>query len=200
MPAFFYARKMAARSSVPVAALVRHLEKSKNPELLALARCARDAFGVESVDTVYAADPDKAVDLAGPADVARGIAGAIDAEKDWTASPAPKKLAILRKSHAVLERFLKESHPVEWTWVQLRLGGKEEARKTLLAAFEKESERVLKETEAVYGFRGGPLDEAELILRGLRATAAPAELPALEDKMQKMKVHVSNLPQSHIMT
>lgn len=193
---------MMAMRELPLSAVIASLEKRNAGEdarlSLALAKLDRDVLG-ETVFRVPASDQteEQAILALQPADLAGHVANSVRGQADpGKAIPEPLK-AEFRGACARLEKML----PADvWPWLQLQLGQKTEAKAALAALYGKEFDSVMLLTQAVSGLGHTPLTEASYLHALLRPLATPAEAVGLDDKLQKMKVHVSNLPQAAIST
>jgi hypothetical protein len=195
--------KMAAQTVVPASKLVAFLEKKKprsaeDRDTLVLARVAAAAFDA-SVSFPYEENDNSALATAQPGHVVIGMSNALD-HYDWSKPVDPRTTKLVRKNEALFTRRLTPGGGTLWVWFQRELGHKDEARAAALKLFDAEYDRVMKLDKNVIAFGRGPLREAEIQFAALKTLAKPDELPALTDMLQKMKVHVSTLPQSTIMT
>lgn len=112
---------------------------------------------------------------------------------------AAEAIKLMRANKDQLEKIFK-GHSYAWAWIQLQAGDRENTKKLILAEFEKEFAEVMKSTEAVTGLGHTPLGDAENLLKAASSLTNEEEKKDMEAKMQKMKLHVSTLPQSMIMT
>jgi hypothetical protein len=195
--------KMMAQKHVPAAKLAAYLEKQKKSralgaleaQALALAQLGRE-LGAE-IPRPYTESEEESLPLLGPADVAASFHSSIPA--DWN-SPSPKALKLMRKNRKLLESYLGSRSPYDWAWVRYELGEKKEAKAALNELFGAEFEKTMKLEKSVNAFGHGPLTDAERFLVALKPMSSKEEAAELDARMQKMKVHVSNLPQSTILT
>ena len=200
-PAF---AKAVAKRYVPAARLAAYLEAEQKgralngleTQALELARIGKELGA--NIPHSFTETEAEALPNLGAAEVAGSLHAAIPT--DWTKPPSPKLRKLLKKNRKLLESYLSASSPYAWAWVRSMLGEKEEAKESLERLFTAEYEKVMRLDKAVNAFGHTPLTEAELYYQALKPQAHGAEARELEDKLQKMKVHVSNLPQSAILT
>lgn len=200
-PAF---AKMAAMRQVPAESVVKYLENQKKTRALGplekntleLAKLGRE-LGAK-ISRPYTENEAQDLPNIGAAEVAASLHGAIPA--DWAQSPSPKALKLLRKNRKLLESYLGARSGYDWAWVQYELGEKEPAKQSLRNLFDLEYAKVMKMEKAVSVFGRTPLTDAELYYQALKPMSSADDAKELDDKLQKMKVHLSNIPQSRIMT
>lgn len=191
--------KMATMTFVDVNDVISYFENNKStesesPTVLQWAVFAKDTMGLEKLYMYSRIGPEK---------VSSQII--VDAIKthitstQWQLVKDAKIKNTLSEWRATLEnRFGAESY--SWAWVVYQLGDLEASKKILQPLFEAEYVRVMNLKEALYGFRGGPLVEIERLEKALILVSADKEQADLSKKVKKAKIHVANLPESHIVT
>ena len=190
---------MAATVNIQVADVISRLEKSshklsdiENDELL-MARFAQEAFDLKNV-SVTAGETEVT-----PFSLMSGINRAIKTHPHWDAPISKAAKDMIVKNRSKFEKiFANDSYT--WPWFLVQLGDKGAAKKILAKNFAQTFEVNMKLTESVNRFGHGPLENAESDMQALEPLSTPAELVELHKKMNQMKIHVSNLPQSAIMT
>ena len=80
-----------------------------------------------------------------------------------------------------------------------QIGESAQIKEQLLARYEAEFKRVMRMVEQPF-FGGSPIIEAEAILAALKTQITPEQKSEIENKMRQMKAHVSQLPDSGIVT
>jgi hypothetical protein len=197
--------QMIAMGSVTMQSLIdtaanRGAEDRK--AVLAVAETARDAFDLQSVQVPARRAPDKVE----PDWVALAMRNALTAPKGFAHPVSATGVATIKKNRVALEAAFKHiaipqgTESDVWPWFENAAGEKDKALKDLRAFFDAENDRVMKLTQAVSGLGKTPLSEAEFLYGALETLLPAAELKAYTEKLEKMKVHVSSLPQMHIMT
>ena len=162
-----------------------------------LARVAVDTEAAESVQIDYTGseiDGIKAVDTG-------AVVSAMEAglsHKEWTSLPSRRRGRI-KKNRVALKEALGEKSYL-WAWCEFQLGERAAAKAILLPLYAAEADRVMQLKTADYVFGATPLDSAERYLSALRALSEPAEISGYEEQLRKMKAHLSNLPQTRVMT
>ena len=131
------------------------------------------------------------------ASIQESMRESLNVKKEWESLPAPSRKFLRKNRGGLKEAFGEKSYL--WAWTQFQLKDPVGARATLAALYTAEFERVMSLKEAPrYRHDPRPLDEAEAISRVLAPLSSAAEAEELSARMRKMKVHVSNLPQSQV--
>jgi hypothetical protein len=86
-----------------------------------------------------------------------------------------------------------------WAWFLKQQGKTAEAKTILIQLFDERSAHVLSMTELHFG-GNGPLNEVQYIQEALEPMVMTSEKELLNAKFQKLKNHLSNLPNSMIQT
>lgn len=156
---------------------------------------ARDVMGVDEVQIMLGGGEKSVVE--------QNIVWAIErviTSKPWTQVTNKITKAKIAKWRTKLEsKFGKKSF--QWAWVLFQLEEKENLKQTLQQAYATEFDNVMKMTEVVIGFDDDPpLFLVQAIRTNLDPLSSDAEKKSMDEKMKKMKVHVANLPESHVVT
>ena len=199
--------KMAAMRQVSIKSFVTHLDalaktrklNEQELQLKTLSDIAQNVLNAHYV-SIYGQEPEpesfSRVNLGSFKDC---FLNSIHMQSDWKSNLSKAALEKITRNRVTLEKSF-GLNSYTWAWFQLQLGEKESAKKSLNALYENEFLRVMALKDAVFGFGSTPMGEAEFIYKALSPMADNAEQEDLNQKMQKMKAHVSNLPQSKIMT
>lgn len=163
-------------------------------QLVDLTILADEAFNIETITA----------SSSNPADVtAQNIINQIRSElrrpskwKEKLPSASIKKLA---EKKIFLRDILGEKN-IEYAWVLNQLSEKEKALKIVKNTFEEEYKKVMSLAQANFGMGEGPLSKLQTSLEALESISAKKELSGYQEKMKKAKIHIGQLPQSHIMT
>jgi hypothetical protein len=87
-----------------------------------------------------------------------------------------------------------------WAWILCQINEQESAKKILSNLFNMEYDRTMQKKMAHFGMGRNPLAESEKIYKALYPLSDSKKQIILDKKMRKIKVHLSNLPQSNIRT
>lgn len=200
--------KMAASSSVPVEKVILALEKkastgptsTSEQELLVMIKVGQLALGLKKITVTGSGTDDVLIGRVSFDDVRNSLSAAILRHPAWDWQiPADAKKAITRAHRGLLVKHL-AMNPYERAWFQYQLGEKDDAKRTLSNLYDTGFTSVMSLKSAVYGFNGGPLNAVQNYFQALEPMCDETTRETLRAKMQKMKIHVSNLPQSHIKT
>lgn len=194
--------RMAPMRSVSIAALLESAKRRNAADVVALLETARDALGLETARVSGHGTEQNSMDNFDANAAAMQLGDAIRRRESWEAPLSPAGAASLRKHRELLLKAFAPGSPFESraAWIHFQLGEKAEAKKILAASFEKKFAEVMAMKGVDSGFGETPLMEPEFQARGLRALSTEAELAPVDAKLQKMKTHVSNLPNYQIMT
>lgn len=198
-PSYAAMAKMAPVMNTPLSELIVYLEKNKpttqeKPSVLEWALFARDVVGVQYVVST----PNLNLSLITSAQIIASIRSHVGST-EWKPISEEKAKKSLQDWRPTLESQLRSS-PFVWAWVQFQLGDSSNSKKTLSPLFDAELARVMKMKQAIYGLGGSPMGELNKLNNALKVMSTDKEKVDLDKKMQKAKVHVSHLPESHVVT
>jgi hypothetical protein len=122
----------------------------------------------------------------------------IDAKSNWD---EPLSKENLEKIKANIEFFKNSANETSASsaWISYQMGDKQEAKKILATNFENSYTHVI-QLKGTYGHRSSPLNEAERVSKLLVPMSTNDENKSREDKLKKMRTHISTLPDMQIMT
>lgn len=115
----------------------------------------------------------------------------------WDKPLAPSELGQLKAMNDSLKSSFKEKSYL-WAWVLKQKGDQAGAKKILSQMFQEGSEEVMKIKMLHFG--NNPVIQLEFVFQALGPLSTPTEIEQNTLQMQKMKKHVSNLPDSMMMT
>jgi hypothetical protein len=167
-------------------------------EILQLATLAKDVFKVEDlyIEGSYptAAEKVKSVRLF---KISEAIHSALGQKNIWTQSISKNE----RKKISESADLIKKSSPDDVyvnAWFAFQLGDKKQAKALLNQGFEKGYAEAMK-LKQIDSF-GSPLQRVEAISKALTPLSNEDENKLRESKLQKMRLHVSQLPDLMMMT
>ena len=189
--------EMVATQDMPVDAIIKVLNREAKTEqqrqVLSLTKFAANALAIKKVETIQGQTPEQ-VNVSA---VREAIRRAIYA-RAWDQKIAPQEVAYLSQNRD----FLKTTFGAEtntWVWMSHQIGESAQIKDQLLARYEAEFKRVMRMVEQPF-FGGSPIIEAEAILAALKTQITPEQKSEIENKMRQMKAHVSQIPDSGIVT
>lgn len=118
---------------------------------------------------------------------------------DWKPITDKSVLKRLGEWNQVLKKNLGEDS-YSWAWVQFQMGETSDAKKILAMQFESEYNRLLKLQVVITGLGGGPLDQITKLEKTLTLLSTKSEKVDIQKKMKRVKIHLSNLPESQVVT
>ena len=189
--------EMVATQDMPVDAIIKVLNREAKTEqqrqVLSLTKFAANALAIKKVETIQGQTPEQ-VNVSA---VREAIRRAIYA-RAWDQKIAPQEVAYLSQNRDFLiTTFGAETYP--WVWMSHQIGESAQIKDQLLARYEAEFKRVMRMVEQPF-FGGSPIIEAEAILAALKTQITHEQKSEIENKMRQMKAHVSQLPDSGIVT
>jgi hypothetical protein len=200
--------KMQATQMISANAVTRHykaeMAKGKLPadeaERMKLANIAEEVFEVKefAVSGYHSTDVEqvKSVYLK---NIANSIQQAIQKKTNWDDGLTKSKMITLKNEETLLKKSLGEKS-LGWAWYLYQKGSKKEAQLVLSGEFERTYADTMKLTE-ITGFKDStPSWEAESIHKALIPLSPETENKSREEKVQKMRLHISNLPNMRMMT
>lgn len=164
------------------------------PSTLEWAVFAKEIIGVKSIYSY----PSNASDRVIKSNIIQGIHKKL-ASQDWQPITDESVLKILGKWNQILKKNLGEDS-YSWAWVQFQMGETSEAKKILAMQFESEYNRVLKLQVVITGLGGGPLDQMTKLEKALALLSTKSEKVDIQKKIKRVKIHISNLPESQVVT
>lgn len=200
--------KMQATQMISANAVSRHYKSemakgklaSDKLETMKLAKIAEEVFEVKefAVSGYFDTEAEqvKAVYLK---NISNSIQQAIQKKTNWDDALAQSKMVTLKKQEALLKKNLGEKS-LGWAWYLYQIDKKKEAQMVLSGEFERAYADTMKLTE-ITGFKGStPSWEAESIHKALIPLSSETENKSRDEKVQKMRLHISNLPNMQMMT
>lgn len=130
-------------------------------------------------------------------EIAGGFRAAMEAHPAWDVPMDRAKVGLVTKHEALLKAALGEQS-YEWAWFLKQQGKTAEARKVLSDLFDRCATNIFG-MRAIY-HHDQPTTRLDFIAKALIPLSTPDEKKTIESKLQKVKTHVSNLPDAMIMT
>jgi hypothetical protein len=200
--------KMQATQMIPAKEVTRHYKSEMTKgkltadevEIMKLATVAEEVFEVKdfSVSGYHSTKGEK-VKSVRVFDIANSIQQAVQKKVNWNDALPKENLNTLKKEAALLKKALGENS-LGWTWYLYQVGNKAKAQKILSSEFERVYLLAMKLTE-ISGFEGSsPSWEAESLYKALIPLSSENENKLREEKVQKMRLHISHLPNMQMMT
>lgn len=124
---------------------------------------------------------------------------AISARPKWDHQITPAAKAMLIEKREDLNILFK-GHPYESAWVLNATGDSKGAKALLKETFLRQHEQVMKMDKAISELGKSPLYHLDLTWKALFPLSSASERRELEEKMKKAQIHISNLPQVHVLT
>lgn len=199
--------KMAAPTMVPASSIIKLYEaqqkKGKLSEdedkVYSLTKIASQIFDIKEFATYGGGSTaeDKAKNVALGV-VANSIQAAIES-RDWNKAVSKSDLDMIEKQKDSIKESLGENS-LTMAWMVSQGGKNEEAKAILNRSFEKSYEETMK-TEHIYG-KGSrnPIYYGESLSKILTPLSTEKENKDRAEKLQKMRTHISNLPDMQMMT
>lgn len=166
---------------------------SEEIEAYQLAQLAESAF---KVDSVMSREPIDEKRVLSSKSIVESIRTVLRGESNWQ---TPNAKELISKNPKLLKKAL-SAESYEWATVLILLGDQVAAKNILKDIFSKEYERVMSLKKAIYGLGGSPMRDAEQIHKTLSSITNGSEQTELNEKLRKMKIHISQLPQFNIKT
>lgn len=200
--------KMAAPQTVTAAETLSfykveqsaHKLTAVQSEIYRLATVASEVFGIEHFYPPgyfsTSADSIRALTLVS---IANSVQGAINQRKDWDQPISKTDLEKIKQSADLIKKSI-GVNSLAWAWIEYQKGNKKEAKDSLKRGFELAYSDTMK-MKRIDGFRNeNPMYNAEIIWKALAPLSKDEEKKSLEEQLQKMRTHVSSLPNMQIMT
>ena len=115
----------------------------------------------------------------------------------WDNQLSPTELNLIKPNATSLQKSFGAKSYVS-AWILKQMGNKDQA-KAMLSALANEGHEKLMEMRTIH-FGNNPLPQLEYVHQALVPMSSEAEQRILNERMQKMKKHISNLPDSMMMT
>ncbi len=159
-------------------------------EVLQWAQFAKDVFGMNTLSM----DTKKSADQVTKEDIIKGIATQITT-LEWTPIADTKVKQKLKDGQENLKiGFGPKSF--SWAWVEFQLGRPGQSKQILQTLFEAEYKSVLALEEIGFGFRY----DYNNIKKPLLLLSTKEEQIEIQKKLKRIETHISNLPDSTILT
>ncbi len=183
---------------VPIEKVIENLQNQKsqaveNPKSLDWAFFAKDVMGVKQI-RIYA----QVAEQINSDHIIEEIRQKILAH-DWTRISNSGILKKLNEWKPKLEsKFGNDTFT--WSWVQFQTGETVAAKKSMQGLFDEEYKKLMKLEVIIVGFGGSPLSQITQFEKALIQLGNPNEKALVQKRMKQVKVHISNLPESHVVT
>lgn len=201
------AAKMAAPQSISLKETVGYFQAQQKVrklsvdeiDVLKLAAVARDIFGVEELylSGFYSNNEEKAKSV-GLETVAMPIQAVIEKRSDWNEALSKGDLEKTKAVGDLIKKSLGENS-FAWAWITYQKGEKQQAKVLLSRSFDQSYKAVMALTQ-LQSRHSNPLQSAEQIAKVLVPLSSDAEVKENEQRLQKMRLHISKLPDLQIMT
>lgn len=173
---------------------------SNEVEILNMALFAQEIFGIKEFNSYgylpTAAEKAAAVKISA---IVNSIQDAIQKRQSWDQNISARHKEKIKQKAGLLKKNLGE-HSYSWAWIVYQNGDKKEAKMILDRSFEKSYAETMKLTE-ISGFQNtNPMYMADLLSKALAPMSTADENKSRDDKMLKMRLHVSGLPSMQMMT
>jgi hypothetical protein len=123
----------------------------------------------------------------------------LDQKRLWIGKTSKEHLTLIRDNRKKID-LLFGTTTYAAAWFQKKMGQIDISKKTLMALFETSYKKIEKLDNVVYGFGESPLFAITKVYNTLIWVSTEKEQAALKTRFRKLKVHISNLPQTHIHT
>jgi hypothetical protein len=132
--------------------------------------------------------------------VAENLTNAIQLDPKWELKLAPSSVAFLKKNRAIFEKGF-GSQSYGWAWVVFQMGETAKARQILMDDFNTQYALTM-ESEENYSasWEDPPLTLEGFEQQALEKLCDKKQNKEIADRLQKMKAHLSNLPELMILT
>jgi hypothetical protein len=167
-------------------------------EIALLARVGAETGIAETAAAPYTENEDAAIPQVSSNAILASMRTTLGAQKEWKPLSSALRKYVKKNRGSLKSAFGENSYL--WAWAEFQLKDEGEARNILRGLYTAEFDRVMKLKKAEYVFGRGPLDDAELYLHALVPLVEPTEARKLNEQMKDMKVHLSNVPESRVMT
>lgn len=173
-------------------------EQPKNAEAQSAyewATFASDVMGMEQIQVMFGGGEKSVVEQTLVWAIEKNIR-----EKSWTPITNSKAKALIATWRPRLAAKFGESS-YYFAWVLFQLDEKDALKKTLQNLYAAEFDKVMKLKGIVIGLGDRPpLFFVQSIRAHIDPLSTDVEKKDMDDKMKKMKLHVSKLPESHVVT
>lgn len=119
-------------------------------------------------------------------------------KSSWERSMPSSALEALKAEKKFLNKFFGEKS-FGYAWVLNTLGERSAAKALLHEVFENSVISAMKQRQVTRSFES-PSSRIETTYEALTTLSSPEELKEYEEKLKKVKIHLSNLPDSGILT
>ncbi len=181
----------APRHLIKLSEVKEHFTKNSNPEILKLISVA------EVLELTNLSSQGSKPETVQVHEITQAIREALHTSSAWEKKLTPQQIVVVDTSQETLKQHFTDQG-MEWAWV-LKTMGQDAASKALLVnLFEKKSSELLN-TRFLFKSEN-PLSQLTTIDRVLTPQSSKEENQARSQKLQKVKTHISNLPDATIMT
>ena len=118
----------------------------------------------------------------------------------WTKELTTIQMTRLESDKASLRKLLGDDS-ISWAWVQNKTGETKYSKDIIKRLFEEQFKKTMALKIAHYGLSGpGPMGYSVQYLEFLLELSSEKEKAAVKEKLRRMKLHISKIPQSRIVT
>lgn len=200
--------KMSARASmapqlppnyIPIEDVIRALETRKNKDLEKPTTLEWTIFAKEVMEIKQVALYNKlGTDQVDVNHIVQSIQRKISGHS-WQRFTNEQQINKLRDWQDYLKNKLSNDTFV-WSWVPYQMGDTQVAKKYLQDLFDDEFKKLMKMDVVIVGFGGSPLSQINKYEKALSLMTNAKEKSNIQKKMKQVKIHISNLPESHVVT
>lgn len=163
-----------------------------------LAQVGKDVIGVDSYDLCSGGSPEKTMEIFHDHHLVNAWTNQIASNPKWDKALSKKAVEKLKAEKAsIQELFGAKSYG--YAWVQKMTGDTTGAKSTLNGVFEERVEATLS-SKAISRSFDNPLAILDRIHQALSPMGTPEEQKGYDQQLQRVKIHISNLPDSGIVT
>lgn len=169
-------------------------------QVLNLATTAADVFWVSEVDFENSGKPEETSkeQMVNSRTIILEIQNSIKRMKTWEPVISGTHLDKVKQIASTIKSEIGDK-TYAWAWLSYQTGEKNRAKEILTQLFENHFKTTMSLKNI--GFQNSdPISESTTLSGVLAPISTPAETKDRESKIQKMKIHVSNLPNYQIMT
>lgn len=167
--------------------------------LLSLVRLGKEVLQIENYFVAAYVNDGGEISGFSAYDLRRRWRDAIAARPAWDHKLAPSAKALLLEQQIEFKEVFSD-YLYELAWLKKMAGDDSGAKTALKAVFENEFASLMKMDKVYTGMDRGPMHQINLAWGALSPVCTSTEKREYEEKMKKVKVHISTLPQIVILT
>lgn len=191
VPSFAADEMVAPQKSIALSELKAHFTKASHQEILKLiALC--EVLEVKTISS-HGSSPQEVQSH----DFAQAIREALKNLSNWEKKLTPQEIVVVDASQDTIKRHFTDQG-IEWAWVLKQMGQAGESKSVLVKLFETKASELMGSRFLTRSEK--QLSTLTMIDRVLTPQSSPEENKARTQKLQKVKTHISNLPDVTIMT